>query len=122
MKVKESPNCEHCDVLDTVEHFFYFCAKIKHLWREVRVLLQSVHGIKVKHITEKEVILGYTENKDLKHKEVMKINLLLAIGRLTISKFKYGKTRNVLEIWESEVRMRKVDATLPYPPPKTTLF
>ena len=109
MKLKESSNCEHCNVLDTVEHFFYHCKKIKHLWKEIRTLLYSVHGIKMSNITEKEVILGFKSNDTLKHNEELKVNLLLSVGRLVISKFKYGKAREVIEIWETEIRKRKLN-------------
>ena len=34
MKIRESELCEHCNITDTLVHFFYKCKKVTHLWEK----------------------------------------------------------------------------------------
>ena len=59
-------------------------------------------------IVEKDVILGVQDIEGLSKKDLKQINLWIAIGKLVVSKFRYGKTRNIIEIYETECRLRKL--------------
>ena len=58
-------------------------------------------------LTEELVLTGVTQVHGVSLSQLKKINHALAIGKVTISKFKYGKVRNILEIYETECRIRK---------------
>ena len=54
------------------------------------------------------VILGPQSLENLRAKEMYKINQIISLGRMVISKYKYGPTRNIMEIYESDCFLRKV--------------
>ena len=110
MKISDSQNCEFCDVPDYLEHFFFHCIKVKPLWSEVESQIQVLTNIPL-HLDEITVILGFRKeqtNLSVTRVQMNTINHILAIAKVTISKFKYGKSRHLLEIFESECRIRKL--------------
>ena len=56
------------------------------------------------NLSEKEVMLGVEGEQDSKKK----INLYLLVGKLVVSKFKYGEYPNILILYEAEKRLRKL--------------
>ena len=107
MKLAESQNCKLCGEMDFIEHFFFNCAKVKPLWIEIGRDISVALGVIYK-IVEKDVILGVQDIEGLSKKDLKQINLWIAIGKLVVSKFRYGKTRNIIEIYETECRLRKL--------------
>ena len=62
-------------------------------------------------IAEEIVLTGFTgepRHPPLTIKKINQINQLIAIGKLTVYTFKYGKCRNIIEILETEIRLRKI--------------
>ena len=59
-------------------------------------------------INEKVIILGPYMLNDLRLKQLKKINQIIALGKMVVSKFKYGHVRNIMEIYETECCLRKV--------------
>ena len=93
MKKVDDELCTKCNVVETIEHFFYDCKLVKLLWKEVQ------NDLKHKRIiTEKECILG---TECCKHD-----NLLILIAKLCISKFKYGEYTNLAILYEREKILR----------------
>ena len=107
MKLSDSENCQHCGVVDFIEHFFFHCTKVKPLWKEIDKDIQAQLGLVVQ-VKDHMVLLGITDLLGASHKDVMIINHIFAIGRMVISKFKYGKQRNIIEIYETDCSIRKI--------------
>ena len=107
MKLAESQNCKLCGEMDFIDHFFFNCAKVKPLWIEIGRDISVALGVIYK-IVEKDVILGIQDIEGLSKKDVKQINLWIAIGKLVVLKFRYGKTRNIIEIYETGLRVVKV--------------
>ena len=107
MKLANSANCKYCSVIDHAEHFFFQCNKVKPLWAEVQKDIKTKIGVTLV-ITVEKVLLGVPHISGINQSCLKKINTILAIGKMAISKFKYGKQRNILEIYETDCNLRKV--------------
>ena len=109
MKISKTDKCQYCNKgqLDNLVHFFVECPSIKPLWAEVSSFILKKTN-KPMHITVENIILGVRDKLRYAVKELSFINWLIAIGKLVISKFKYGPQRNLIEIFETECRLRKL--------------
>ena len=107
MKLKESRNCQHCNEPDFIEHFFFSCKKVQPLWKEIEKDLQAHLGTSIS-ISEEMVLLGAVEGIDVEKRKWKITNAAITIGKLTVSKYRYGKVRNILEIYESESSLRQL--------------
>ena len=107
MGLSDSENCKYCGLLDTIEHFFYFCTKVRPLWQTIKADILTHWNINV-NINEQIVILGPIGLNSLGLSQLRKVNQIMAIGKMVISKFKYGHPRNIIEIYETECYLRKV--------------
>lgn len=104
MGISDSPNCETCNVIDYIEHFFVSCSKIKCLWLEIDRIVHARFG---RHIalTEKDILMGIDSNNKEEYKF---INKLIIVGKVCISKFKYGKHANLLILFSNELEYRNI--------------
>ena len=107
MKLTITPNCPLCGQLDTLDHFFYHCIKVKKLWKEVTTEINSFLGIKIR-LDEKVVLLGANLITGIGNRNTIQINMAIAIAKLAISKFRYGTTRPILDIYYTESNIRKL--------------
>ena len=107
MKLSENQNCKFCNELDYLEHFFFSCNKVLPLWQEIEKDIHSITGIRVK-FEESTVLCGIISLPGVKNRTLKRINHFIALGRLVISKFKYGKSRSIIEIYETDCRSRKL--------------
>ena len=107
MKLVPSQNCPSCGEIDFVEHFFYSCVQVKPLWIEIERDINVTLGVVFK-IKEVDVITGAHNYKEISSIMLKKINFYIAIGRMVISKFRYGKARNIFEIYETDCHLRKL--------------
>ena len=106
MGIKESPLCEECKEMDNTEHMYFKCKIANMLWREVQTQIRS-HIENKFTVSEESIIFGYLGNKNTKIQQLHDINHTLAIGKLCIHKYRFGSIkRNILEIWETESRLR----------------
>ena len=105
MKIASSNKCSHCNVTDCVEHFFFNCEKVKPLWDEIVKDIKSYMGITL-ILTEENILLGFQKISGVSKKRLSKINHAIAIGKMVITKFKYGKQRNIIEIYAIDSRTR----------------
>ena len=107
MKIKKSDLCVSCNTLDTIDHFFFECDSIKNVWKEIGKMITK-HTNQIIPLDSKSVLLGCLPNNILKKSRIKKINLLILIGKLVISKFKYGKVNNPLVLLENEIAFRQL--------------
>jgi len=49
---------------------------------------------------------GYYNNSGIKREDYMKINHIILVGKMVISKFKYGKQRNIKDLLLEELSYR----------------
>ena len=107
MKLKENDLCKFCDMRDTPLHFFFECKSVSGLWHEVKKIITCKTGITLS-LDSKEVLLGVLPKPEVKTDITQTINLIILIGKLAISKGKYGKASNFLYILEHELSIRNL--------------
>ena len=106
MRISDTDRCHFCNEVDDTVHFFFQCTQVRPLWIEVAAEIDRFLGISVV-LTEAMVILGV----NIPHAtstELRKIYHAIAIGKLAVSKFRYGPVRSLLEIYKTDSRMREL--------------
>ena len=107
MGVRESNLCSTCKVVDHTEHFFYFCNISKPLWQEIQKQILIHTNINIK-LDAKRVMLGISKDDITKENIRTKINHALLVGKMVISKIKYGKRRHIIDTFNTEALYRNI--------------
>ena len=101
----DSEMCGYCrDEIDCIEHFFFKCKEVRSLWKNIEMLCSKIEGNVVK-LNERDVLFGYNFSRG--QENVMQ-NKLILIGKLCISKFKFGKYPNLVFLFEAECVLRDI--------------
>ena len=110
MKAVDSNRCEFClNEIDFVEHFFYHCSHIHHLWKHIETLILCKIG-KVIKINDRIAMFGVQTGYN--KVELKYINHLILIGKMCISMIKKTKdTANILIKFEQQTQHRKIKHT-----------
>ena len=107
MGMAPNRNCTRSGQEDYIEHFFAECPAVRPLWIEVENLIAIWPGRRLT-LTTSMILLGLEQGK-LSSKESKAINLATLIGKLRISKFKYGKQTFLKGLFYSESHLRKLN-------------
>ena len=107
MSIKNSENCEWCNELDYIEHFFIECRLVKPLWEEVEAQINAFIGKRIK-LTTSRILLGVTTNDNIDKRYIASINHAILIGKMVISKLKYGNAHHIKDTFEKESRLRNL--------------
>ena len=107
MGVRPTDQCNECGTRETLTHFFYECKTSRAIWRELENIIASQRGKRVK-IDNVSALLGYIPGNKRGKKHCQYINLAIMIGKMVISKLKYGPKRNPLELLEFELESRQI--------------
>ena len=101
--------CLHCaeGLNDHIEHFFYNCSKIKMVWREIKYDILIHMDLDVK-LSEQAVLLGGHYIPDLPRSKLLQVNKAVAVGKHSISKYKFEPVRNIIDIYHSESGIRNL--------------
>ena len=107
MKVKPSELCETCRVPDFIEHFFYECSPIHKFWSHVNNLIRIKFDINIA-LNKNNVLMGIASREfpNLNRKTLELINAIILLGKLCVSKFRYGRIKNLTLIFELEYALR----------------
>ena len=105
MGIRNSHLCEDCKVLDTLDHFFFDCNKIKKVWVACKNYIFSKIG-KNLHFESRDIILGYNIEQ-LQKNEVRFINAVILITKMVISKYRYGEGNDIICMFESDISIRE---------------
>ena len=110
MGLTASETCLWCPETDFIEHASYKCTKLQNFWKNVKQLILTAHNWQLE-LDEKVALFGVTKTQ-VKDTEVRKkINYIILIAKLAISKYKYGKYKSLEMIFETERRMRFLEET-----------
>ena len=106
MKIRETNKCDFCDCDDFNDHFFVHCRKVQSLWIEIEKLLMFILNKQIK-LTVCDKLIGIKRSeKGFNVKEKNIINHAILIGKLTISKFRYGMRFNIIDMFHREATLR----------------
>ena len=107
MGIKESDACEICNEKDYIEHMFVHCTALTGFWNAVSSCINGYTGTYFQ-LTTPEILFGIAYSKRNLTKNIIdKINHILLIAKMAISKFRYGKPMNLKLIFETEIELRK---------------
>ena len=109
MNIRDTEICEQCGVRDTLEHFFFSCDLLEKLWREVNHLISSFVGRRIE-LTWHNALLGVLTLRGICREDVKKINLIILIAKLAVSKSKYGSGLEPSLVFESEKKLRNFNS------------
>ena len=102
----DSSDCSHCGVRDFIEHFFCECIVVRQIWS---VLEEKIELLVGNHLILTDVIklFGVT-SANVPACFVRKINHLLLVVKMCISKFKFGSYNNLIHLFEYELKLRNL--------------
>ena len=109
MGLKDNNVWAFCDRnIDFVEHFFFYCSKINILWSYVADYFQIRFNIRIT-FTAEMVLLGLVNKTDLSlnREQWVVLNHLIMIGKMCISKYKYGTPCNLNVMLYKELQLRR---------------
>ena len=107
MGITDSNKCPYClNEIDYIEHFFYMCNKIRKLWHHIEDLFQVKFGQSIR-ISKTDVLLGRMKGT-LSNEMYHFINNTILIGKMCISKFRYGTPVDIILMFEREIFLRKL--------------
>ena len=107
MGIKDSDLCDFCKERDVVEHMFINCKLLEGFWSMVFITIYN-HTNESFSQSDNAILFGYNYDSIKVAKEKTNIaNHILLIAKLSISKFRYGKIKNLNYIFESEINLRK---------------
>ena len=113
MKIKPSPNCELCDVDDTLIHYFVSCRRVKHFWNSFAVWWYTLTKRHLE-IEPATIIFGIPENSN----HVQVLNFCLIIAKYHIYQVKQGSESKYVTLYDflcflkSKLELEHINAEL----------
>ena len=110
MGIATDNRCSLCRTeIDYIEHFFFSCSIIKHIWDYITDLTQKLFNTKIK-INETLVIFGIEKKsmQTLDKKQIKTLNHIILIAKMCISKYRYGTPLNLRAMLENEMHIRNI--------------
>ena len=109
MNVKNSRKCSYCDDVDFIEHFFYECKVAKELWKCVEEDALIMTGQRLQ-LSLNDVLFGVKGKNTVSLKDIVKLNHLILIGKMCISKYKKTECHSLIRfMYEFEKSIRLFD-------------
>ena len=105
MRISPTEKCTTCRETDFIEHFFFDCKIVSKLWKEVEREIQRLFSVKIQ-LSAERVFLGIISHKYVQKKDLEKINHILLITKMTISKYKYGNHPNLFNLFQQDMYLR----------------
>ena len=108
MKLKNTRNCETCQVLDSLSHFFVKCRLVTRFWDHVLAWIYRKWNVRLK-LSTIDILLGILSSKhpEITLIKVRAINECILLGKMCISKMKYGNRQDINLLFDMEISMRK---------------
>ena len=105
MGLATTKQCLWCTEIDYIEHAFYQCTKLENFWRNVKQYILINYDWRLE-INENIALFGMSK-AEIEDAEIRKkVNHIILIAKLAISKYKCGKCKSLALIFEAELKMR----------------
>lgn len=108
-KIKDSPNCDTCNVDDTLQHFFLECQTVQNFWLSLNTWCSAVtQDNTFMLISKKENLFGFDQRK----KHAININFILCLANKYIHDNKLNGNLNIsfppfLEMFKHQLNYEK---------------
>ena len=106
MGLRASELCDHCGLKDVIEHMFIHCEVLNGFWDKVFktiFLFTNVHFDR----SDFSILFGFAYNSNIRKNKTNIANHILLIAKLCVSKMRYGESKNINVIFESELSLRE---------------
>ena len=101
MGLATTKQCLWCTEIDYIEHAFYQCTKLENFWRNVKQYILINYDWRLE-INEKIALFGVSK-AEIEDAEIRKkVNHIILIAKLAISKYKSGKCKNLALIFKAD--------------------
>ena len=107
MKIKDTENCDYCDVKEYIEHMFIHCKKLWGFWDHV---FRTIFHYTNKKFTanEADILLGFSPKyQGYKNTDINIANHILLIAKMSVGKVRYGKCVSIIFTFDNEIAARK---------------
>ncbi len=104
MGVTESDRCPYCNTTDYIEHFFFSCQVSRTLWTHIEQKLLTVQNVQIQ-LSEEVVLFGVVDGYNSVLRKL--VNTYILIGKMCISKFKYGSYHSITLLFDYELELRE---------------
>ena len=107
MKIKETNKCDNCAEIETLDHLFFRCFKLKDFWtfisEKVSITLESHFSLNVIN-----ALFGITpDDTEADRTKIDKANHIILIAKMCISKAKFSTGKSLRYIYEFESCLRQ---------------
>ena len=102
---EDTDMCSLCNVTDDPDHFFFECVKTKLIWHHANQVILSTLNKRIT-LSVEHVLFHY--HKDIKEEINKFINLVICVGKMCISRFRYGDHPCLISLFKRELRLRKI--------------
>jgi len=107
MKISDTNKCKSCLEIDFTEHFFFYCNQVRKIWEEVENLIATILNKRI-YLGVRDVMLGIIKESGIGKADLLKVNHIILVGKMVISKIKYGPKKYPLETLEHELKLRNL--------------
>ena len=105
-KIKPSPFCDRCNIIETTEHCLVDCPKLKDLWSVVKGLIEIILDDEINLLPE-NILFGINNNFATgDRKQIAEVNRLLLVAKACILKQRAFPNANLLCLLDKEVKLR----------------
>ena len=107
MGISTTDKCSFCsNEIDYIEHFFFDCKKVRPLWKHVEHIVSVKIDYNIK-IDKQDVLLGWNK-ESLDKNDFCYLNHAILIGKMCVSKFRYGKSSEIIFTFDNEMKLRRL--------------
>ena len=106
MGLADNDFCPYCpNEKDYIEHFFFECKQIKPIWKFIEQKMLDAFNYKIT-LTKENILTGIIAMTNTSVDLLKHLNHLILIGKMCISKYRYGTPIDIIIMFENEVRLR----------------
>ena len=87
-------------------NIFGECLKVNRLWKRVEVEVSELLGGEIIQLTTQQKLFGVVRG-DLSNYFINKVNHLILVAKMCISKYVYGDYNDIICLFEYELAVRK---------------
>ena len=107
MRIKTTDLCEHCGMIDYIEHMFIYCSLLDNYWNDVFRLIH-IKTSTLFPITETNILFGINSKDTTANTKQLQIaNHIILIAKMCVGKIRYGKSQHLKTTFEMEISQRE---------------
>ena len=89
--IKNSPNCETCNIDDTLIHFFIDCVHVQNFWENFQIWWANVTSVPVVNLSKQNLLLGIKKSE----KHFLTLNFIIFLANKFIHDNKMAAKKDV---------------------------